>query len=71
MKIGAIICSAIAVIWVLLALLQLWFSLFSLDIFIKLSVSAALLFVIVLVLSLVIREYISDKKMKENGFLDE
>ncbi len=71
MKTGAIICSSIAVIWVVLALLQVWFGLFSIEVFIKLSISAGLLFSIVLALSLVIREYISDKKMKDSGYIDE
>ena len=71
MKTGSIICSAIAVIWVLLALFQIWFSGFSYEVFIKLSITAGLLFAIVLGLSLVIREYLNEKKMKEDGFLDE
>jgi hypothetical protein len=71
MKAGAIICSAIAVVWVVLALLQLWFGLFSMAVFIKISISAGLVFSIVLALALVIREYISDKKMKDEGFIDE
>ncbi len=71
MKTGAIICSAIAVIWVLLALLQLWFTLFSYEVFFKISVSAGLLFGIVLGLSLVIREYVHEKDLKKQGYLDE
>lgn len=71
MKVGAIICSALAVIWVILALLQLWFGIFSMGVFVKISISAGLVFVIVLVLSLVIREYINDKAMKKDGYIDE
>lgn len=71
MKIGAIICSVIAVLWVILALVQLWLTPLSYEMFIKISVSAGLIFVIVLVIALVIREYISDKKLKGGGYIDD
>lgn len=70
MKIGAIICLLIFVAWVLMALLQLWFSLFSLELFWKLTVTAGALFVVVLGIALVVREYVADKKLKEDGYID-
>lgn len=70
MKTGAIICLAIFVGWVIIALLQLWFDLLSGEIFWKLTLTAGAMFVVVLGVSLVVREYIDEKKMKDGGYID-
>lgn len=70
MRTGAIICLIIFVTWVLIALLQLWFDLFSGEIFLKLTITAGALFAVVLGVSLVVREYIEEKKMKDDGYID-
>ena len=70
MKSGIIACCVIAVAWAVLAVVQLWFSPLAAHIFAKVTITAGLLFVVVLVISLVIREYLSDKKMKEGGYID-
>ncbi|MEC4748678.1 hypothetical protein [Methylomicrobium sp. Wu6] len=70
MRTGAITCLGIFVAWVFVALLQLWFDLLSGEIFWKLTVTAGALFVVVLGVSLVRREYIEEKKMKDNGYID-
>jgi hypothetical protein len=70
MRTGAIICLAIFVIWVAVALLQLWFDLLSGEIFLKLTITAAALFVVVLGVALVVREYVDEKKMKDDGYID-
>lgn len=70
MKAGILACCVIAVAWVSLAIVQLWFAPLIADVFVKLSITAALLFVVVLVISLVIREYLSEKKMKDSGHID-
>lgn len=70
MKTGIIVCSMIGVAWVVLALVQLWFAPLTAGVFLKLSVTAGLLFVVTLVISLVVREYLSEKKLKDSGHLD-
>jgi hypothetical protein len=70
MRTGAIICLVIFVTWVIVALLQLWFDLLSGDIFWKLTLTAGALFIVVLGVSLVVREYIEDKKLKDDGYID-
>lgn len=70
MRTGAIICLIIFVTWVLIALLQLWFDLLSGEIFLKLTITAGALFVVVLGIALVVREYIDEKKMKDDGYID-
>ncbi|MGR9085695.1 MAG: hypothetical protein ACU841_01300 [Gammaproteobacteria bacterium] len=70
MKTGAFICLAIFVAWVVVALLQLWFDIVSGVLFWKLTITAGALFVVVLGISLVYREYLEDKKLKDDGYLD-
>lgn len=71
MKIGVGICLAIVVLWAGLALLQLWFSLLAIEVFIKISISAIVVIAAVLLVSLGIREYLSDKDLKAKGFIDD
>lgn len=70
MKGGIIACCVIAAAWVVLAVFQLWFAPFAADVFMKITITAGLLFILILALSLVIREYLSEKKMKESGHID-
>ena len=70
MKIGAIVCLVIFVSWVALALLELWFNIVSGDLFWKLTITAAAFFVVVLGISLVVNEYIENKKSKDDGYID-
>lgn len=70
MKTGIVACSAIAIGWVLLAIVQLWATPLSPAAFFKVSVTAGLLFMLILVLSLVVREYFGEKKMKDSGHID-
>jgi len=71
MKYGVAICLIIAVLWAGMALLQLWFSLLSAEIFTKLSITAVVLIGVVMLVSLGIREYLTDKDLKAKGFIDE
>ena len=71
MKFGVGICLAIVVLWAGLALLQLWFSLLAIEVFIKISISAIVIIAAVLLVSLGIREYLTDKDLKAKGFIDD
>lgn len=70
MRTGAFICLIIFVAWVLMALLELWFDILSAELFWKLTITAGALFIVVLGISLVVKEYISEKKMKDDGYID-
>ncbi|WP_151638824.1 hypothetical protein [Noviherbaspirillum aerium] len=70
MKAGLLTTLAIAVAWALLAIAQIWIQPVSAQVFFKLSVTAGILIGIVLVVTLAVREYVSEKKMKDNGFID-
>lgn len=71
MKYGVISALFISILWSILAILQLWFSILNTDVFVKLTVTAGILLVIIVIVTLVIREYLSDKQLKKDGFLDD
>ncbi|WP_218955513.1 hypothetical protein [Acinetobacter sp. YH12094] len=49
---------------------QLWSKLLSVEVFTKLTVTVAILEAIIIIATLVIREYLTDKKMKKDGYID-
>ncbi|MFY9259528.1 MAG: hypothetical protein WAO71_03365 [Gallionella sp.] len=71
MKIGIITCLSISIAWACLAIAQLWFQIVSSEAFLKLSITAGIAVVVVLIVTLTIREYLTDKEMKAKGFIDE
>ena len=70
MRTGSIVCLSIFVLGALLALAQLWFAPMSAEVFSKVFITLCVLFVVVLGITLVRREYISDKNLKDSGFID-
>jgi hypothetical protein len=70
LKTGVIIGLTLFVAWAALALIQLWFQPMAAEIFIKLTISAAVVETVVLIVTLVIREYRSDKELKSKGYVD-
>lgn len=70
MKLGVISALAVTVLWSLLALAQLWFAPLSAELFIRITVSAALIVAVIVVITLVVREYLSEKRLKDQGFID-
>lgn len=69
-KLGVYACLGLFVGWVLLLILQLWFSLIEAELFIKITLTMAGLFVIILAALLVCSQYFSEKKMKDDGFIN-
>lgn len=70
MKTAVIAGLTVFIGWMLLALAQLWFDLLAIDVFIKASISAGILLLLIIIVSLVIREYLSDNDLKNKNFLD-
>ena len=70
MKGGSIICSALFVLAILLSLIQMWFSLFEVELFWKLLITIGAFFIIALAITLVFKEYLSEKEMKKKGYID-
>ncbi len=70
MKTGLISALAIAIAWSMLAIIQIWAQPMSGEHFFKLTLTAGILVAIILLVTLATREYFSEKKMKEDGFID-
>ncbi len=70
MRVGVIIGLGLFVAWALLALAQLWFTPLSAEVFVKLTVTSAVLETVVIIVTLVLREYRSEKELKSKGYLD-
>ena len=70
MKTGSIICLVIFVLGAMISLAQLWFSPFDVEVFVKTMITLGVIFVVVLGITLVKKEYIENKKMKDSGHID-
>ena len=70
MKYGVFSALFISILWGILAIAQLWFEPLSIEVFTKVTITAAILVVIIVIATLVIREYLSDEKLKKDGFID-
>lgn len=70
MKAGLLSSLIIAIAWSLLAIVQLWLLPLSAEHFMKITVTAGLLVAIILLVTLAAREYFSERKMKEDGYID-
>ena len=70
MKYAIFSALTIAVLWGLLAIAQIWVAPFSSDVFSKITISAVILVGIIVLIILVVREYLSDKKFRKDGFID-
>lgn len=70
MKYGSLVCTGLFILGVVLSLIQLWASPFSVELFWKLIVTIGAFFIVALVITLVFKEYLSEKEMKKKGFID-
>ena len=70
MKFASIVTGAILAMYAIFLLLQLWVSIVSWAIFTKVTITAAVIIVVVLGLALLNREYIEEKSMKGDNYLD-
>ena len=70
MRMGSIICLVLFVAAAGLFLAQMWFSLLEAQAFIKTMVTLIVLFVVALGITLVKKEYVDEKKLKDSGYID-
>ncbi len=70
MKIASIITGVIVALFSILLLVQMWGNVMPWETFLKLSVTAAVIIVATFGLALLYREYIEEKSMKEEKYLD-
>ncbi|WP_341503146.1 hypothetical protein [Gallaecimonas sp. GXIMD4217] len=70
MRLAAIISVVILVLWGLMALAQLWYQPLDGEVFFKLTLSAALIEVVVVAVALIRREYLTEKRQRKDRYID-
>lgn len=70
MKIASYISLGLLALWTVISLLELWLDIMPMAIYWKFTITIALIGGGVILGALVIQEYISDKKMKKDGYID-
>ncbi len=70
MKIASLITGVIFALFAILLLAQMWGNVMPWEIFIKLSVTAGVIIVVTFGLALLYREYVEEKSMKDEKYLD-
>jgi membrane protein YdbS with pleckstrin-like domain len=70
MKIASIVTGIVLAAYAVFALVWLWGESISWETFIKTSITAALIVIVTMGLALLYREYVEEKTMKEEKYLD-
>ena len=70
MKIASIISGVIFALYGIILLAQLWGQVMSWTLFIKLTISAGVIIIVTFGLAILYREYIEEKTMKDDKYLD-
>jgi len=70
MKIATIISTILLVIWVILTMVTMWTDEISSALYVKLSMTMAIVIVATILIALALREYGSEKKLKDHNYLD-
>ncbi len=70
MKIATIISIVLLVIWVALTITVMWTDALDSSIYIKLSITLGVVVVATILIALSMREYGTEKKLKEHNYLD-
>ncbi|HEC45353.1 MAG TPA: hypothetical protein ENI25_00860 [Epsilonproteobacteria bacterium] len=70
MKLASVITGIVLILYAIFALVQLWMTVVSWATFVKVSITAAVIVIATLGLAMLYREYIEEKSMKEDKYLD-
>jgi len=70
MKIATIISTVLLVVWVLLTMLVLWTDALDSSMYVKLSVTMGIVVVATILIAIALREYGTEKKLKDHNYLD-
>lgn len=70
MKVASYTAIVLILIWTVLAVLQLWFDLLDADTFIKITLTFALVIVGSVIAAMIHREYVEEKTLKKDKYLD-
>ena len=70
MKIATIISTILLVVWVLLTMVVMWTDALDSSMYIKLSITMGIIVVATILIALALREYGTEKKLKDHDYLD-
>jgi len=70
MKTASIVSGIVFALYAVVLLLQVWMELFSWTIFVKVTITAGVIVVVVFGLAMLYREYVEEKRMKEEKYID-
>ena len=70
MKTGVIACLVTFVTGAVLMLLQMWFDALPAEVFAKVMITLGIVFVVLLGITLVRREYLQDESLRQSGHLE-
>ena len=70
MKVASIISGVVFAIYAILLLVQVWSEAMSWAVFMKLTVTAAVIIIVTFGLAMLYREYIEEKTMKDDKYID-
>jgi len=70
MKLATIISSTLLILWVILTLIVVWTNALSQTLYIKLSFTMGIIAIVSIVIALALREYATDKKLKDDNYID-
>ena len=70
MKLATIISSTLLILWVILTLIVVWTNTLSQTLYIKLSFTMGIIAIVSIVIALALREYATDKKLKDDNYID-
>ena len=70
MKIATIISTVLLVIWVIMTMFMMWSDTIDGSIYVKLSITMGIVVVATILIALALREYGTEKKLKDHNYLD-
>jgi len=70
MKIATIISTILLVIWVIITMVMMWTDAIDGSMYIKLSITMGIVVVAAILIALALKEYGSEKKLKDHNYLD-
>jgi len=70
MKIATIISTILLVIWVVMTMAMMWTDAIDGSMYIKLSITMGIVVVATILIALALKEYGSEKKLKDHNYLD-
>ena len=70
MKVASIISGLVFAVYAILLLVQVWSEAMSWAVFLKLTVTAAVIIVVTFGLAMLYREYVEEKSMRDDKYID-